>query len=152
MPAHRPVLVIDDDADVLSIMSRFLAHAGYEPVSARVAAEGIRLLRESEPLVVVLEPYAFGPDRWARIASLVGELKERGGPPVLAVTTLAGEGAQARAAGCAKLLAKPVSPAVVLREIEALLAAPLASPWESAPPAGALPLHRAPVAAAAAAA
>lgn len=147
---QRPVLVIDDDADVLSIMSRFLAHSGYEPVTARTAAEGVRLLRDREPLVVVLEPYAFGPERWTRIASLAGELGARGGPPVLAVSTLAGEGGEAVAAGCAGFLAKPVSPARVVREIEGLLGAPLGSARGRASPAGALPLHRAPLAPAAA--
>lgn len=142
---QRPVLVIDDDADVLSIMSRFLAHSGYEPVTARTEAEGMRLLREREPLVVVLEPYAFGPDRWTRIASLAGALEARGGPPVLAVSTLAGEGDQALAAGCAGFLAKPVSPARVLREMEGLLGAPVASAPGIVLPAGALPVHRAPL-------
>ncbi|HEX6373033.1 MAG TPA: response regulator [Longimicrobium sp.] len=143
---QRPVLVIDDNADVLSIMTRFLAHSGYEPVTARTAAEGMRLLREHEPVVVVLEPYAFGPERWTRIASLIEVLQERGGPPVLAVSTLAGEGGQALAAGCAGFLAKPVSPSRVLREIEGLLGAPLASAWARTSPAGAMPLHRAPLA------
>lgn len=151
MPTQQRVLVIDDDADVLSIMSRFLAHAGYEPVTARTAAEGMRLLREGEPLAVVLEPYAFGPDRWTRIASLAGELEARGGPPVLAVSTLAGERAQARAAGCAALLAKPVSPSRVLREIESLIGSRRGSALGSTVPVGALPLYRVPLALAAAA-
>ncbi|HYR11575.1 MAG TPA: response regulator [Longimicrobium sp.] len=149
---HRRVLVIDDNEDMLSIMTHYLAHAGYEPLTARGAAEGARLLRESEPDVVVLEPYVFGPDRWARIGSLAGERGESGAPPLLAVTSLASEGANARQAGCADFLVKPVSPAVVLRKVETLLGVPRGSPWESAPPVGALPLHRAPVIPAAAAA
>lgn len=145
MPTPRPVLVIDDDDDVLGIMSRFLSHAGYEPVAARTAAEGVRLLREREPLLVVVEPYAFGPDRWTRIASVTGELEERGGPPVLAVSTLEGERAQARAAGCAGFLAKPVSPSRILREIERLLPAPRGAALGSTVPLAALPLYRAPL-------
>lgn len=146
MATQRRVLVIDDDEDVLSVMSRFLAHAGYEPVTARTAAEGMRLLRERGPLVVVLEPYGFGPDRWTRIASVLDELKESGGPRVLAVSTLDGERGQARAAGCAGFLAKPVSPSRVLREIERLLGVPRVPAPGSTVCVGKLPLHRAPVA------
>ena len=41
--------------------------------------------------------------------------------PLLAVSTLAHEAAEARAAGCADFLAKPVSPVLVLGAIGSLL-------------------------------
>lgn len=117
---EKTVLVIDADEDMRSILGEMLRCAGYAPLPAASAAEGVRLLREQRPLLVILEPYAFGPDRWAEIASL-HRGQEPGPAPIVAVSTLVLEGAEAGAAGCARFLAKPVSPRAVLGQIEDLL-------------------------------
>lgn len=118
---ERTVLLIDDNEDMVRIMTELLAHAGYEPIPAGNAAEGVRLLRERRPDVVVVEPYAFGPSRWDRIASLTSGPQTRPPPPFLAVSTLAEEKTQARLAGCAGFLPKPIAPSVVLQEISGML-------------------------------
>lgn len=117
---ERTILVIDEDEDIRSIMGELLRHAGYHPVAAPTPEEGIRMFQEQLPALVVVEPYTFGPDRWSGIASLAAS-GAAGGAPVLAVSTLAREAADARAAGCAGFLAKPVSPVRVLDAIEGLL-------------------------------
>ncbi|HEU0302929.1 MAG TPA: response regulator, partial [Longimicrobium sp.] len=114
---ERTVLLIDDNEDVVRIVTELLTHAGYEPIPAGSAAEGVRPLRERRPDVVVVEPYTFGPSRWNWIASLTAGLQAHPPPPFLAVSTLAGEKTRARMVGCAGFLPKPVAPGVVLRGI-----------------------------------
>lgn len=116
----RTVLLIDDDEDVARIMGEVLTHAGYEMLHAASLGDAKRLLEEADPDVVVLEPYAFGRDRWTQAASLAGRGARR---PVacLALTTLAAEAEPARSAGCARFLAKPASPRQVLAAIEAVI-------------------------------
>ena len=119
MPA-RTILVIDEDEDIRIIMGELLRHAGYAPIAAPTPEEGIRLFQEKLPALVVVEPYTFGRDRWSEIASLAasGRVRET---PLLAVSTQAQEAADARDAGCARFLAKPVSPVLILGAIEGLL-------------------------------
>lgn len=122
MPA-RTILVIDEDEDFRNIMAGLLRHAGYDPVAARTPDEGIRLFRETVPALVMVEPYTFGKDRWSEVASLAASVAARE-TPLLVVSTLAQEGAEPQAAGCARFLAKPVSPGWVLGAIEGLLDTP----------------------------
>ncbi|HEX6909087.1 MAG TPA: response regulator [Longimicrobium sp.] len=113
----RTVLLIDDDEDVARIMGEVLTHAGYEMVHAGSLADAKRLLEIADPGVVLVEPYALGRGRWAEVAALAA----RRPVPCVALTTLAAEEEPARSAGCARFLAKPVSPRRVLEAIDALV-------------------------------
>ena len=56
MPAHRPrVLVIDDEPQIHRFLGPALEAAGYEPVRADTAAEGLALLARRPPDAVVLD-------------------------------------------------------------------------------------------------
>jgi DNA-binding response OmpR family regulator len=116
----RTVLLIDDDEDVARIMGEVLTHAGYAMLHAGSLADAKRLLEIADPGVVVVEPYAPGRGRWAEVAALAGG-GARHPVPCVALTTLAAEEELARSAGCARFLAKPVSPRRVLSAIEAVI-------------------------------
>jgi response regulator NasT len=112
----RTVLLIDDDEDVARIMGELLAHAGYQVLHAETLSDAKCVLEEAEPDVVVLEPYGFGRSRWTDAALLTGGARRP--VPWVALTTLAGEAELAASAGCARFLAKPVSPRNVLAAID----------------------------------
>jgi DNA-binding response OmpR family regulator len=118
---EHTVLVIDDDEDVARIMKEILTYAGYATLHAASASEAGRLLREHRPGLVVVEPYALGPDRWTRVAELAAGDAAEGPRNCLVVTTLALEAESVHAAGGPRYLAKPVSLQRVLKEIEGLL-------------------------------
>lgn len=131
------VLLIDNDVDTARILSELLTQAGYRMLHAGSLREARRLLRETEPDVVVVEPYAFGRDRWTEVAAL-GRGEARRPVAVVALTTLAADAQLARSAGCARFLAKPVSPRRVLAAIDAVARASDAPP--GAEPARPVPL------------
>src|SRR5205823_13490506 len=49
------ILVIDDDASVRDLMSRFLGKMGFHVVAAANGEEGVRLARQVHPLVITLD-------------------------------------------------------------------------------------------------
>lgn len=67
------VLVIDDDPNVRSLLRRFLENRGYEVRAAAGGMEGLTLLRESRPHVVLLDfdmPDLNGLETLRRIKAL----------------------------------------------------------------------------------
>jgi DNA-binding NtrC family response regulator len=54
-PGSRTILVIEDDPAVLQLLHIFLAHGGYETVSAVTADAADGILREREPCAVLFD-------------------------------------------------------------------------------------------------
>lgn len=61
---HRTVLLIEDDADIRRLVGIRLRHAGYDSIEAADGLEGLRLLHERRPAVVVLDIGLPGMDGW----------------------------------------------------------------------------------------
>jgi CheY-like chemotaxis protein len=51
----RRILFVDDDLDMRIFLSTVLKTAGFEPVAARNAIEGIRKARESTPDLIIMD-------------------------------------------------------------------------------------------------
>jgi CheY-like chemotaxis protein len=64
------VLVIDDDAAVRDLMSRFLGKEGFRVVTAAGGEEGLRLARTIEPDVITLDVLMPGMDGWSVLTAL----------------------------------------------------------------------------------
>lgn len=58
------VLIIDDDPAMTELVSVFLKAAGYDALVANSGAEGLRLLRESSPRLVILDLMMPDMDGW----------------------------------------------------------------------------------------
>ncbi len=58
------VLVVEDDPEARALLEDWLARAGYEVLSSCNALEGIRLLYNSRPAVVLLDIMLPGIDGW----------------------------------------------------------------------------------------
>jgi two-component system alkaline phosphatase synthesis response regulator PhoP len=70
---RRPILVVDDDPDVVAIVQRVLGHAGWDVLGTSDAREAITLAVEHEPcllLVDLMMPHIDGEE-------LVAELRVR---------------------------------------------------------------------------
>lgn len=64
-PDGRPVVVaIDDDPDMLTLLSRNLTREGYAVVTASTGQEGIRLVNELRPVAVTTDILMPGMDGW----------------------------------------------------------------------------------------
>ena len=62
MEQDRIAVVIEDDADIRSLLSDVLEQAGFEVYSASAGLEGVELVREHEPIVTTLDVSMPGMD------------------------------------------------------------------------------------------
>jgi CheY-like chemotaxis protein len=56
MPKHKQrVMIIEDDADMIELLSLVLKRGGYEPVAALGGCEGLRILQETPADLILLD-------------------------------------------------------------------------------------------------
>ena len=100
------ILVIDDDASVRDLMSRFLSKLGFHVVAASNGEEGVRLARQIRPLLITLDVVMPDCDGWTVLKKLKSDsaLEKI---PVIMVTIVDNE-AMALDLGASSYLIKPV--------------------------------------------
>ena len=85
----KKILVIDDEADVRTYLSRLLEKHGYVVVTAENGVKGIEAAREHQPALVLLDlmmPKQSGTDFYRHLAAE----KDLSDTPVIVVSGLAG--------------------------------------------------------------
>lgn len=112
------ILLIDDDKTVVTVVTAVLRAANYQVVSALDPVQGFMAFRREKPQLVVLDlmmPAGGG-------MQLLEKLTSMGKVPVIVITaSLQGNAeAEARAAGAAGFLKKPVNPEALKDLIEEL--------------------------------
>jgi len=55
LPANRMIVVIDDDDPFLTMMQEILGSEGYTTVTGSVVGNAIRVIRENDPALVILD-------------------------------------------------------------------------------------------------
>ncbi len=108
------VLIVDDDADAMELVSRVLRSCGAEVTTAATGAEGLELLEQECPHVVLADIGMPGMDGYEFVKQVRGLQPERArNTPVVAVTALARSEDRRRAmlAGFDLHMSKPVEPA-----------------------------------------
>lgn len=110
------VLVIDDNADALQLMERYLAGTRYLFHGLRDPEEAVRVAATMVPSVIILDVMLSGIDGW----ELLGRLRAHpalGDVPVIVATFLPQE-QLALSLGAAGFLRKPVTQEAVLSALE----------------------------------
>ena len=100
------VLVIDDDASVRDLMSRFLSKSGFRVVVASNGEEGLRLAKQEKPLVITLDVVMPDFDGWSVLKKLKSD-RALAEIPVIIVTIVDNE-PMGLDLGAASYLVKPV--------------------------------------------
>jgi hypothetical protein len=100
------VLVIDDDAAVRDLMSRFLGKEGFRIVTASGGEEGLRRAREVAPDVITLDVLMPGMDGWSVLAALKADAALAEIPVVM--LTMLDDRNLGYALGAADYLTKPI--------------------------------------------
>jgi signal transduction histidine kinase/ActR/RegA family two-component response regulator len=100
------VLVIDDDATVRDLMTRFLGKMGYIAVPAPSGPEGLRLARELRPSIITLDVVMPDMSGWDVLDQLKTD-PELASIPVIMVTVVDHE-ALGLARGASNYLMKPI--------------------------------------------
>ncbi|MDQ3777852.1 MAG: response regulator [Actinomycetota bacterium] len=121
--SDRPViLVADDDADILLLLSLMLERDGYDVVTARDGRDALDAARERAPDLIVLDLMMPMLDGCAVTRELRADARTRA-TPVVILTAFAEEGqaAAAVAAGADAYMKKPFSSRELLATAASLL-------------------------------
>ena len=71
----KKILIVDDDPDVWKILGTFLRESGYNVFTASSAIEGLRILFNERPNLILLDVMMPGMDGW-EMAARVRELSD----------------------------------------------------------------------------
>jgi CheY-like chemotaxis protein len=111
-----PVLVIDDNADTLQLLERYLSGSRYEFIGASDPAQAMELIEEAAPEIIVLDVMLPQIDGW----ELLGRLRQHPqacNAPVIVCSILPQE-QLALALGAAGLIRKPVTRDALLSALD----------------------------------
>jgi two-component system, OmpR family, alkaline phosphatase synthesis response regulator PhoP len=116
------ILVVDDEPDVVELISYNLRTRGYETITASNGLEALLKARRFLPDLVVLDVMMDGMDGLSVCEILHAQPSTRT-MPVIIVTAAAGEMARLNslAAGAADFITKPFSPQDLARRIGRIL-------------------------------
>ena len=121
-PEPSPILVVDDDPQVLRFVRDALATAGYAPLVTSDPQELGRLIQTEKPELVVLDLMLPGADG----IELMERIPELADLPVIFISGYRRDYAIARAleAGAADYIVKPFSPTELVARVQAALRRP----------------------------
>lgn len=106
----RKILVVEDNADNMTLITDVLAALNYESLSARDGEDALRVVREHKPDLILMDLALPKVDGWTATKQIKAdaELKHI---PIIALTAFAmhGDRERALAAGCDDYLSKPIS-------------------------------------------
>ena len=105
-PAADTVLVIDDDAAVRDLLTRFVGKMGFHAVSASSGEEGLRLAREIRPTIITLDVIMPDMNGWDVLDRLKSE-PDLASIPVI-MTTIVDNEATGLNKGASNYLVKPI--------------------------------------------
>jgi two-component system, OmpR family, phosphate regulon response regulator OmpR len=140
MSDEAHILVVDDDARLRGLLSRYLAEQGFRVTTAADAADARDKLRFVHPDLMVLDVMMPGEGGLAFTASLRSDLGDI--VPVLLLTARGTPEDRIAGfeAGADDYLGKPFEPMELVLRIRALLRRAAPKPAEPAGPAGPIPL------------
>ncbi|MFP4407816.1 MAG: response regulator [Spirochaetaceae bacterium] len=120
--AHEHVLVVDDETDILELIRYNLQKEGYRVTTVKTGEEGLKLTRELEPDVLVLDLMLPGLDGLSVCNRLKREESTRS-IPVIMLTAKAEDAdiVTGLELGADDYVTKPFSPKVLTARIRAVL-------------------------------
>ncbi len=133
------ILVVDDDARLRALLSRYLAENGFRVSTAEHAAEARDRLRYLQPDLMVLDVMMPGEDGLTLTEALRAETRD---VPVLLLTARGAPEDRIAGfeAGADDYLGKPFDPRELVLRIRAMLRRAPPPPAASGPPSGPVPL------------
>ncbi len=121
-PARKRILVADDEPDVLSLVSLNLQRAGFEVLKASDGEQALRLAREEEPALVVLDLMMPGLSG-LEVAKLLKREVQTSRIPVLMLTAKSEEVDRivGLELGADDYVTKPFSPREIVLRVQSIL-------------------------------
>ena len=114
----KKVLIIEDNADNMKLITFILTKNGYQAIEAFSGQEGINMTLQELPDLVLLDIQLPDMDG-IEVLTAIRRSKTDGKPPIVAVTSYAMSGDRQRllAAGCTGYIEKPINPETIMQEI-----------------------------------
>ncbi len=119
MTLPAPVLIVDDEADIRSLLARVLAKYGMAALVAENAAEARAILAKQSVSIVLMDVMMPGEDG----LSLCAWIRQHVKVPVLLISAAASESNQRAGmqAGAVDFIQKPFEPKALIARIQGLL-------------------------------
>jgi CheY-like chemotaxis protein len=120
--AAKTVLLVEDNEDNRTVYRTILEHFGYGVIEARNGEDGVRMAREGQPALILMDISIPLIDGWEATRILKND-PATSEIPIIALTAhaLATDRAKAQEVGCDGYLAKPCEPRRVVSEVERFL-------------------------------
>ena len=116
------IVLVEDHSDIRLLIARFLSEQGAQTFAAKNAVEGLRLVREIQPDVILSDLKMPGRDGFELLADIQDLSRSLGRTiPVIAMTALRHKQKQTAAAGFRSHLEKPFTPDELLAAIDRVL-------------------------------
>ena len=122
MSGHPGVLIVDDEADLCRALGDYLQSSGIPALTATSAVEGLGMLREHEPAMMLVDIKMPGRFDGPRLTELVTAMDHKVKVVLMSADVEALEDARADTShGAITVLDKALEPARVKAFIEAIL-------------------------------
>ncbi len=122
--AGLSVLIADDDADSRAVYGQLFRHVGFEVLEASDARTALDLAHRLNPDVIVCELLGDADGQPTLLETLRTDPMMLGTPIIVVTSWLLPAGATREIAeGCSRLLTKPCTPTMLLRELCDVLSA-----------------------------
>lgn len=118
----KKVVVIEDNADNMRLITYALRHAGYEVVQAWTGEEGVEVVKRERPFFVIVDILLPGIDGM-ETTRLIRASEADGTIPIVAITSaaMAGDREKVLQAGCTAYFEKPIDPLTIVDSIHAAI-------------------------------
>jgi DNA-binding response OmpR family regulator len=133
MTTEKRILVVEDEALILAMLTGILEAAGFEVLSARDGAAGLARARAEQPDLIILDVMMPKLDGF-KVARFLKSDRNYSHIPIIILTAKAGasDAELARQAGADCYLVKPVDADVLIGQVRRLLEGnPEAAPGKS---------------------
>ena len=119
----RLVLVVDDDPDARTVVSRHLTKSGFRVIQAAGGEEALKLAREHEPAAITLDVILPGMDGWEVLTALKEDAETSKIPIVM--LSIMHEPSLAFSLGASAYLSKPVNKSQLMSVVADVLGSKL---------------------------
>lgn len=116
--SQRTILVIDDNADVLELLKRYLTSHDYQALSAQTAQQGLELAQRSQPYAIILDLMMPEQDGWDLLQFFQNQPNTQAIPII--VCSVLRQKELALSLGASAFIEKPVSEETLLSVLDAL--------------------------------